>query len=506
MAGVTDQAPAPATPHEVRSLIWRLRVEIGLTNLVGVSVLLAGAAIFPAPGDQVVAATLGYPLTATAAAAIFVVAMVASHRLMAPLADWLEHGRAAVDAPPEIQRLVVAHPALQAGLILAVWWLAALGFAVVDALLVEDEPVRAFVQTVIGAGTAGLVTAMLSFLTDQRILGRWYGRFFVERQPTDVQIPSSRAGRRLVVAYVLGGAIPLALLGTVVSQRIDEPRGLERLELVVWFLVVVGIGAGLLLTLSVRQSVVRPITLIRAAADRVRQGTLEVSVPVESADEMGELAVAFNAMVEGLRERRRVEDLFGRHVGEAVLERALHEGVALGGERRTASILFLDLVGFTALSEDLDPEAVVERLNTVFDIAVDEVGRRAGLVNKFMGDAVLAVFGAPLEDPDHAGQALDAARAMAARLDAAGVAYGIGISTGPVVAGNVGSAERFEYTVVGDAVNEASRLQELTRDHHERVLVSGRTVAWLGADDGLVRFGVEVLRGRSHPTEIFTLV
>ncbi len=172
-------------------------------------------------------------------------------------------------------------------------------------------------------------------------------------------------------------------------------------------------------------------------------------------------------------------------------------------ERRTASVLFLDLAGFTRLAEDLPPESVVDVLNRMFEIVISEVDSRQGLVNKFMGDAVLAVFGAPLDEPDHARHAVDAARAIAVGLTAEGVQFGIGISTGNVVAGNVGAARRFEYTVVGDAVNEAARLQELTRDRVETVLVSGRTVEALGRRDGLTPLGTVELRGRSTPTTLY---
>lgn len=507
-----DSAPRPpATEAEVQRLIWRLRAEVGLTNVVGAAVLIVGAVLFDPPAREesgdIIAAFWSLLLVLPAIAA----GIWGTHRLVRPLLDWLRHGQAGTPAPERVQRLVLAHPALQALILLGLWLITALVLALIDAAILggsalgggAEQPLREFLTTLAGISVAGMVVSTLSFLADQRVLGPWYDRFFADADPTSHDIPSTKVRRRLIVVFVLGTAIPLLLVGAVVSERLADPTGVGQLEGIVWFLVAVGIGTSLSLLLSVRQSITRPLELIRGAADQVRRGDLTASVPVESPDELGEVAVAFNAMVEGLRERRRVEDLLGRQVGDSVAEKVLHEGVSFDVERRTASVLFLDLAGFTRLAEDLPPESVVGVLNRMFEIVIREVDSRQGLVNKFMGDAVLAVFGAPLDEPNHARHAVDAARAIAVGLTAEGVQFGIGISTGNVVAGNVGAARRFEYTVVGDAVNEAARLQELTRDRDETVLVSGRTVEALSRRDGLTPLGTVELRGRSTPTALY---
>jgi class 3 adenylate cyclase len=150
----------------------------------------------------------------------------------------------------------------------------------------------------------------------------------------------------------------------------------------------------------------------------------------------------FNAMVTGLRERRRLQDIFGRHVGEQVALRALEGGVQLGGELRRASILFVDLVGSTALAETLPPKEVVNRLNRFFAIVVDRVEAEGGWVDKFEGDGALAVFGVPLQQDDHPGRALATAQAIMAAVASAGTDVGIGVASGVVVAGNIGT-ERY---------------------------------------------------------------
>lgn len=501
---VVAHVTPPATEEEVSRLNHRLWFEVGITNALG-TITLALAFFFLEPPAREAIQGVPWALAFTVVIPLYAVGAYGTYRLVRPLNRWLRTGIQGQPAPPEVQRLVLAHPALQALMLLGLWVLTAGALAVAHVTRTPEDPLRAFVSTFTGVSIAGLVVATLAFLADQRVLGPWYERFFASDDPTRHRIPSTRVGRRMFVAFALGAAVPMVLIGFAVSERFANPRDIAQIETVTWFLVAVGIGTGLLLTLAVRESVARPLGLIRSAADSVRHGDLSVRVPVESADEFGELALAFNAMVEGLRERRRLEDLFGRQVGGAVAQRALHQGVALGGERRTASVLIIDLAGFTELTEEMAPERVVATLNRVFSVVIREVEARQGLINKFMGDAVLAVFGAPLDDPDHARHALEAARAIASALADEGVRFGVGVSTGDVVAGNVGALERFEYTVVGDAVNEASRLQDLTRERSEPVLVSGRTVSALGEQNGLVRVGTASLRGRSAPTDLYAL-
>lgn len=494
---------APVSGREIRQLVSRLRLEVGVTNALGAGVLIIGAALFDPPTGE------DSGLGAAAAWSLLVVVPVvglgiwASNRLVRPIVDWLRQDTRGRAAPDRIQRLVLAHPALEAAILMVLWGLAALGLATAEVLIGTEDPVREFLTTLVGTGVAGIVVSTLSFLAVQRVLGPWYERFFAGDDPTRHAMPSTRVRRRLVLVSVLGGAVPLLLVGAAVSDRLANPGDVGQLEGIVWFLVGAGVLAGLSLTVSVRHSITRPLEAIRRAADSVRAGDLSVRVPVEAPDELGELAVAFNAMVEGLRERRRLQDLYGRQVGDAVAGKVLEEGVTFQGERRVASVLFLDLAGFSRLGEELPPERVVELLNRVFSVVVEEVDARDGLVNKFMGDAVLAVFGAPLDDPGHARHAVEAACAVAAALEREGVGFGIGVSTGPVVAAHVGTESRFEYTVVGDAVNEAARLQELTRAREVNVLVSGATAAAMGAGDALTRLDSVSLRGRTRPTDLY---
>jgi adenylate cyclase len=181
-------------------------------------------------------------------------------------------------------------------------------------------------------------------------------------------------------------------------------------------------------------------------------------------------------MMAGLRERDRVRDLFGRHVGEEVARSALGTSSdgEMGGELREASILFVDVVGSTRFAAVRDPREVVDTLNRFFEIVVEVVTMHGGWINKFEGDAALCVFGAPTEHPDAASATLVAARELCRRLSVEldGIEAAIGLSAGQVVAGNIGAARRYEYTVIGDPVNEAARLTELAKSRPSRVLAS----------------------------------
>jgi adenylate cyclase len=265
---------------------------------------------------------------------------------------------------------------------------------------------------------------------------------------------------------------------------------------------IVGLGA---MILSAR-AVAEPVEEVRHALDAVREGEDDVELTVYDGTEVGMLQAGFNQMVAGLRERERLRDLFGRQVGEDVAREALERGTELGGEARDVAVLFVDLAGSTELASSREPQEVVDLLNDFFRVVVDVVAEHGGFVNKFEGDAALCVFGAPLAREDPAGSALAAARELRRRLCAEmpDIDLGIGVSCGTAVAGNIGAAERFEYTVIGDPVNEAARLTELAKQRDERILASGAALA--AAGDGEVEHwsarGEETLRGRDAPTEL----
>jgi adenylate cyclase len=266
---------------------------------------------------------------------------------------------------------------------------------------------------------------------------------------------------------------------------------------------------GLPMVMLTSRSISDPVREVVDAMAQVQRGRIDTFVGVYERSEIGRLQSGFNRMVAGLAERERLRDLFGRHVGADVASRALAEGTSLSGDVREAAILFIDLVGSTKLPASRSPQEVAEVLNDFFRIVVSAVDERHGLINKFQGDAALAVFGAPLPLQGAASAALASARDLRTQLRRLPVVdFGIGVSAGPVFAGNIGAENRYEYTVVGDAVNEAARLADVAKTSDRRIMCSAAAIDRADAAERQhwVAHGDTVLRGRSEPTRVWTPV
>jgi adenylate cyclase len=264
---------------------------------------------------------------------------------------------------------------------------------------------------------------------------------------------------------------------------------------------------GLLAQVVHARLVADPLTEVRRALRSVSEGDLDVEVEVFDGGEIGLLQAGVNRLTEGLRERERLRDLFGRQVGADVAAQAIADRPRLGGESREVAVLFVDLVGSTGLAEDRDPQEVVTLLNDFFTDVVHVVADHGGLVNKFEGDAALCVFGAPEELPDAATACLCAARAMVRRMAhlPEPLAAGVGVSAGKAVAGWIGAESRYEYTVIGDPVNEAARLTDEAKSCNPRLLASERLVDRADEDERRwwERSEEIQLRGRSASTVTF---
>jgi adenylate cyclase len=283
---------------------------------------------------------------------------------------------------------------------------------------------------------------------------------------------------RLLLNWLFCTGIPLFGIILILAS----PRGRSHIRGAGIALALVALGVGVLANALAARAIGTPLREMAEVVRRVGSGDLEIAVVVDDAGEIGRLQDGVNQMVAGLRERDRLHDLFGRHVGPAVAQEALRHGVTLSGEQRHVVALFVDITGSTALTKRIEPAEFVAKLNRFFSIVVDAVEDAGGLVNKFEGDAALCVFGAPVEIDDAGGAALRTARRICAEVGSnTDFDIGIGVASGNVVAGQIGTESRLEYTVIGDAVNEAARLTDLAKDEPSRVLASEATV--LGADE-----------------------
>jgi adenylate cyclase len=329
---------------------------------------------------------------------------------------------------------------------------------------------------------------------------------------------------RLLLFLIAVALIPLfMLLGLVRAAAVRLEAGLPAAEIVtelshastVTFAIFVVVG--ILLTLIVARSLTLPLACMAQALKRVEGGDLDVSVTVNSADEVGVLADGVNAMVETLRDRERILQTFGRVVEPSVRDRLLAGDVGATGEIRTASILFCDLRGFTTMAENVSPSEVVASLNEFFTAMTVWVRECGGFVDKFIGDAMLVVFGLFDVDGADAGDAGAAAalrcaagmherltplNALRAARNQPPLAVSMGVHCGDVLAGTIGAADRHEYTVIGDAVNVAARLQQLCKDEAQSMLVSDAAyerARRAGCDVVLTPREAVTLRGRREP-------
>ncbi|WP_330251390.1 HAMP domain-containing protein [Nocardia sp. NBC_00565] len=404
--------------------------------------------------------------------------------------------------PTEAEQTATARVPMQLVLFQTMLWFG--GVAVLAPLYGVAEP-GLIPKIVFGIGFSAIVVCANSYLIIEFAL-----------RPVTARVLEAAASRRRrgigvfgrsLLAWTLGSAVPVAgsMVVAVLALTMDDVST-ARLAVCVLALGGAALIFGLLLMAQALAATVAPIRGVRRALRLVEDGDLDVSVTVYDGTELGELQSGFNRMMAGLREREQIRDLFGRHVGHDVAEAALEGEPNLGGVETEAAVLFVDIIGSTTMTTTRPATEIVAILNSFFDIVVDEVERCGGLLNKFEGDAALAVFGTPAPLDDASGAAMSCARAIRTRLSAKASDFSaaIGVAAGRVVAGNVGAHHRYEFTVIGDAVNEAARLCELAKNDPGRLLTSETTIATADpAEAEHWQLGESVtLRGRVTPTRL----
>ena len=303
------------------------------------------------------------------------------------------------------------------------------------------------------------------------------------------------------------GTLYVGFSKSAVTRAIGQAR--NQALVITAFMILLGVGGAIVLATLLA----RPIFRLVAATDAVARGDFSVVVPVTTRDELGVLTESFNRMARSLREKEMIKRAFTRYVAREVVEEVLKdpEHMMLTGERREATVLFCDIRGFTRLSERLSPEEVVSLLNEFYTLMIETTFKHDGTLDKFLGDAIMAVFGAPIAHPDHAARAVRTAldmRAAVAELSERRVArgkdpfqVGIGVSLGEVVAGTVGTEERMEYTVIGDSVNVAARLQDKARPGS--ILLSRRTYEAVQDLVDAKPLGAMKVKGKEEELEVY---
>ncbi len=273
-------------------------------------------------------------------------------------------------------------------------------------------------------------------------------------------------------------------------------------------LVATGVASTFALELSIllARSLLRPVGDLQRGIAAVRRGDYEAAVPVTTADELGDLSAAFNQMVSGLAERERIREAFGTYLDKEVAEYILSDGYLPEGFEAEVSLLFCDVRDFTGFAAGADAQQVVAAINELFEAVVPIIAREGGHVDKFIGDGLLAVFGAPHRADDHADRAVRAAVAIARRVnhgDRRLLDVGVGVNSGTVVAGSIGGAGRLNFSVIGDAVNVAARVEAETRETGDEVLITFSTHSLLRGEIEVERRGPRWLKGKREPVELF---
>jgi class 3 adenylate cyclase len=492
---------APRTGLELR-VRWLLATVVFVANGIGGLVVLVFVLLVLPNPDEVdrlhpnvdlinLVAFLAYPVVAGP------VAMWWGLKVFAPVRRLVqEQGK-----PDKEQRRAVLLGPARLTLIQAVLW--GVGTAGWTALNASYGPLMAL--KVAMTCLLGAITTMASvYLLAERLLRPAAALVLSVKPPREHLM--SRVTTRAMLAWALGTAVPLLGMVVIAIVALSDPN-FDRVEVARSSLVLgaLALAVSLLVTYEAARAVGDPVRSVRDGMARVTKGDLETSITVYDASELGQLQAGFNAMVTGLRAHERLQDLFSRHVGSDVAELAQNSDISLGGEVKEVAVLFVDLAGSTRMAAERPPDEVVTLLNLFFGVVVDCVNRNGGWINKFEGDAALAIFGAPTPLEQAGGHALAAGRELATRLplEVPEVTAGIGVSVGTVVAGYIGAEQRFEYTVIGDPVNEAARLSDLAKTASPlRVLASA---AALEDCDPLEAFRWEVgqsitLRGRPEPT------
>jgi adenylate cyclase len=310
-------------------------------------------------------------------------------------------------------------------------------------------------------------------------------------------------------ASMLAAMFSFAIAGALVAAVVDRTREMPVLAVVIACALTVGFAVPIVVGAAFSPSL-QPIRDLADGTERVAAGDYSQRLPVVQDDDLGALAASFNRMQAGLAERQRLQAAFGTYVDPALAARLLEQGDdVFSGERREVTVMFVDIRDFTPFAEANTAEDTVARLNALFEIVVPAVVDAGGHVNKFLGDGALAVFGAPNDLADHADAAVTAAvliqRLVAERFGGE-LRIGIGINTGVVIAGTIGGAGKLEFTLIGDTVNIAARVEQLTKTTGDAILLTQQCVDALAArPPGLTDRGSHELKGKSAPVQVFAL-
>ena len=429
--------------------------------------------------------------------------VVRARGAMRPISDWID-GRRDPESTGRAWNAAVGLPLFLVKKDLPLPVIASVIPICITGILILDLSWLAIFPLLAGAAVALGYSALLHYLAVESGMRPVLIDINQQISPrTSLDAPAIPLRWRLLVALPLINLVT----GLVVAALTSDGGGGANLGVDVLIALLVSTTISLELTVMLSKSILRPIGDLERAVDAINEGRYDVSVPVTTGDEFGDLAASFNEMVEGLRERERIREAFGTYLDREIAEYILSEGYDEEGVEVEVTVLFTDVQDFTQYSSDKTPSEVVSALNRLFEVIVPILARHGGHVDKFEGDGLLAVFGAPEAFPDHAERAVRAACEISEAVNDAGEAgelnVGIGVNTGRVVAGAIGGAGRLNFSVIGAAVNVAARVEAATRDVDDSILITSETWKLLSSAFEAESRGKIELKGLDEPMTLY---
>jgi adenylate cyclase len=492
-----------------RAATWervKLRMQVGLSaaNVIGalvVTVLLTF--LVPLPAKYTHDTTIVWANVALLVVGGIVATAVATSlgpRRAREVREWFVSGQPASRRERE---LALRQPLVQMRIAAAIWAVGTVLFTALNAC----ASVAVAAQSAITIPIGGLASSALTYLLTERFGRPITAAVLVSGAPEQPVGPGVRT--RLLVAWGLAAAFPLfGCVLLAVSVLVVGHWSATRTAVSLLALSAVGLALGWRAMSIAGRSLVDPIEAVRAGQRRVQTGDLETAIPVYDGSELGLLQAGFNQMTAGLRDRERIREAFGTYLDHEVAARILEEGPSLSGEEVEVTVMFIDIRDFTGFAERSSARQVVATINRLFDRIVPVIHDHGGHVDKFVGDGLLAVFGAPRPQAEHADQALAAAIQSSDDVEQEfgdELLIGVGLSSGAVIAGNVGGGGRLEFSVIGDTVNVAARVEAATRTTGDSVLISESTRDLLSeaAAGRLERRPAVPLKGKSESIALF---
>ena len=444
-------------------------------------------------------------LTFALTAVVLVIVLYRGYRRMRPLTRWIagergpdetaEAWRVAVSTPYELVRRDMWFPIFLVTLPVAV-----------GAIFIYDLGWLAFFPLLFAGLIALGYSAILHYLALELAM-----RPILFDINAALEAPLRIDRPAVPLRVKLLGSLPLinVITGVTVAALTADGGGASALGLNVLIALAVAFTISFELTVLLTRSILRPVGDLEAATERIRQGRFDEHVPVTTSDEFGELSSAFNQMVDGLAERERLREAFGTYLDEEVASHILSSDYDPKGSEVEVSLVFCDVQNFTGAAAEASAPEIVARLNELFEVIVPIISRHRGHVDQFLGDGVLAVFGAPERLSDHADRAVQCSVELARTVNArrpGGFQIGVGVNTGKVVAGSIGGAGRLSFSVIGDAVNVAAHVEGCTRETGDPVLITGETRVQLDETVEVRERGDFEIKGTGRRVDLFAPV